>query len=300
MSAVTTVSGPQQIQQTQRTNAPAPQSVGAFVSQKADKTLGPQVGTADMRPVMDAKAAPEATDKKEIAQRQAEFVQGMKDAGIKASNPPSQDQLKAYFKTFNSDDKREKALDEFENYSNAFHTHTAEVKGHEKDDVKYSKETTFLYGGKMYDSKKAAQAAAKEAGDDRPTINGVNTADASKWSDVDGKQAYNGRKIQDCEGFAYMSGELLGAAGYNVQQSSNADTSNNNGHAMTVLTDPTSKKTYVTSNNKAFKGGNQQQLLEKGYEYATGGEHTAGTFYVSDTQAHAQTLDYVGNGGTFH
>ncbi|MBN9414942.1 MAG: hypothetical protein J0I12_05855 [Candidatus Eremiobacteraeota bacterium] len=297
MSAVNTVSGPQQIQQTSRPATQATQSVAAFASQKADKTLGKQV---DMRPVMDAKAAPEATDKKEIAQRQTEFVQGMNDAGIKASNPPTQDQLKAYFKTFNSDDKREKALDEFENYSNAFHTHTAEVKGHEKDDIKYSKETTFLYGGKMYDSKKEAQAAAKEAGDDRPTINGVNTADASKWSDVDSKKAYNGRKIQDCEGFAYMSGELLGAAGYNVQQSSNADTSNNNGHAMTVLTDPKTNKTYVTSNNKAFKGGTQQELLEKGYDYATGGEHTAGKFYVSDTQAHAQTLDYVGNGGTFH
>lgn len=300
MSAVGTVNGPQQIQQTSRPAAQGPQSVSNFVSQKADQTLGPQVGSATMRPVGDAKPAPDATDKKEIGQRQAEFVKGMNDAGIKASNPPTPDQLKSYFKTFNSDDKREKALDEYENYTNAFHTHTAEVKGHEKDDIKYSKETTYLYDGKMYDSKKGALDAAKAAGDTRPTINGVNTADASSWNDVNGKGGHNGRKIQDCEGFAFMSGELLGAAGYNVQQSSNADTSNNNGHAMTVLTDPTSGQTYVTSNNKAFKGGNQQQLLEKGYDYATGGTATPGKFYVSDTQAHAQTQDYIGNGGTFN
>lgn len=300
MSTLTAVNGTQQIQRANRPAAQGPQSIGAFVSQKADKTLGPQVTTADMRPVGDAKAAPDATDRKEIAQRQTEFVQGMKAAGIKASNPPSPDQLKQYFKTFNSDDKREKALDEYENYSNAFHTHTAEVKGHDKDDIKYSKETTYLYDGKLYDSQKGAKAAAKAAGDDSPTINGVNTADASNWNDVNGKSAHNGRKVQDCEGFAYMSGELLGAAGYNVQQSSNADTSNNNGHAMTVLTDPNSGKTYVTSNNKAFKGGTQQELLEKGYDYATGGAATPGKFYVSDTQAHAQALDYVGNGGTFN
>lgn len=300
MSTLTAVNGTQQIQQTSRPAAQGPQSVGAFVSQKADKALGPQVGSAEMRPVGDAKPAPDATDKKEIGQRQTEFVQGMKDAGIKASNPPTSDQLKQYFKTFNSDDKREKALDEYENYTNAFHTHTAEVAGQETKDIKYSKETTFLYDGKMYDSKKGAQDAAKAAGDKSPTINGVQTADASSWNDVNGKGGHNGRKVQDCEGFAFMSGELLGAAGYNVQQSSNADTSNEHGHAMTVLTDPKSGQTYVTSNNKAFKGGNQQELLEKGYDYATGGKHTAGNFYVSDTQAHAQTLDYVGNGGTFN
>lgn len=287
-------------------NAPAAgngQTVGSFVQNRADQTLGARTQAANVETkghgvaggvYGDAKAAPLATDKKDIKAKQAEFVADMKAAGIKGvHNPPTEAELKKYFGTFNSKDKREAALEQFENYTNAFHTHTAEVKGQENKDITYSSEKNYIYNGQRYDSEKEARKAAVANGEPKVGINWVDTKDASKWSDVDGKKAYNGRKIQDCEGFAYMSRSLLGAAGYEVSHSVNKDTNGGNGHEMTVLKDPDSGKLAVTSNSKTFTGGTQQQLLTKGYDYATGGQATAGKFYVADTAAHAATDEYL-------
>lgn len=278
---------------------PAHGNVGEFVQGKADQVLGNKTDTgrgvqADAN--RDANAAPQATDKKEIARQQTEFVDKLKNAGIQAHNPPTQEELKKYFSSFNSADKRGKALEEYENYTRAFHVHTAEVKGHEKDDIKYSAEKTYVYKGQMYDSKKEAQAAAKAAGDKSPTINWVNSADADKWSDVNGKPAHNGRKIQDCEGYAYMSKELLGAAGYEVTYSSNKGAEG--GHAMTVVKDPASGKIYATSNDKVVAGDTQKEALTKGWNYATNNSGSdPGTFYTGDTLAHAQTAKVIAEQG---
>lgn len=273
-------------------NAQPATSVGEFAQSRANQTLGAKTGaaqvtprqeTADAGPSRDANASPVATDKKEIGRQQNEFETKMKDAGFKASHPPTQAELKDYFASFNSKDKRGKALEEFENYSTAYHVHNTEVKGKEKQDVTYSPEKTYVYKGQQYDTKAEALKAAKA--DPGGTLGTVSSADASKWSDISKKPDHNGRKVQDCEGFAYMSQELLGAAGYQVTHSSNKG--NEGAHSMTAVKDPDSGKQYATSNNRTFAGDTQEEALRKGWKSVGTGD--GGTYYTGDTQAHAQT-----------
>lgn len=276
-------------------------SVGNFVQGRADQVLGNRqssgavkLESANAPATREANAAPVATDKKEIGRQQQEFIGKMKAAGIEAHNPPTQDELKKYFATFNNKDKRGQALEQYENYTRAFHVHTAEVKGKETQDVHYSPEKTYVYKGQLYNNEKEARAAAKA--DPGGTIGRVSSSDASQWSDVAGKPDYNGRKVQDCEGFAYMSQELLGSAGYQVTHTNNK-ASDNTAHSMTVVKDPDSGKIAVTSNDKAITGaGSQDDLLKKGWEYA-GGKADPGTFYTGDTQAHAQARQVAAEKG---
>lgn len=274
------------IQSVHNKPAVAPQqSVGQFVQAKADQSLGKQQ-EVNAPAVREGRPAPAAYDKAAIKEQQTQFLADMEARGIKASNPPSEADLKKYFASYNNDADRGKALDQFENYTRAFHVHTAERKGHETDDVKYSPEQSYYYNGEVY-NKKADAVAAQKANNNEGVLGTVNSADASSWSDVSKRPDLNGRKVQDCEGFAYMSQSLLGAAGYEVTQSNNVG-ADGAAHSMTVVKDPSSGKLAVTSNDKVITGGDQNQMLTKGWEYA-GGTSDPGTFYTGKTQAEAQT-----------
>lgn len=282
------------------TNAQPAPKMGEFVQSRANQTLGaqtqagnvqPRQETADAGPSRDANVAPAPTDKQEIGRQQSQFETKMKDAGFKASHPPTQAELKDYFASFNSKDKRGKALEEYENYTTAYHVHTAEVKGKETQDVKYSPEQTYVYKGQQYDNKAEALKAAKA--DPGGVLGTISTADASKWDDIAKKPDHNGRKVQDCEGFAYMSQELLGAAGYQVTQTSNKG--NEGAHSMTAVKDSDSGKNFATSNNRTFAGATQDEALRKGWQSVGTGD--GGTYYTGDTQAHAQTARVVAEKG---
>ena len=244
----------------------------AYLAGKADQVLGRDHHTdapklADAQPL-----GGDATDSKT---QQANFVQAMQARGIQASNPPSEAQLKSYFAKFNDKDHRSEALGQFESYSKAFNIHEASVPGHENEDISYHTQQIYERKGKFFDSK----ADAEKGGD----YNDTTTVAPDNWADVtSNRTSSDGRKMQDCKGFAYVSQDLLGAAGYQVKQVATQDGEGNNGHAMTLLTDP------VTSNDKTFTGGNANQLLQKGYDYANGKHVPARGFYYGDTVSHAE------------
>ena len=285
---------PAQSVQTTAPNRPAQtqQPVSQFVQGRANEVLGQQGGGQTVQgPVSsEARPQPQATDDATIRQQQTQFVSDMQAAGIQASNPPTQAQLRQYFGTFNNAENRGQALEQFSNYTNAFHVHTVETNGTGPADVRYSPETTHTYDGKIYSSDQAARRA-QSAGDTSINRLSVATADPSSWADISGRPSYHGRKIQDCEGFAYMSQTLLGAAGYQVTHTNNG--TQETAHNMTVVTDPSNGNVAVTSNSQTFTGGTQQELLQRGWT-AAGGPGDGGTFYTGDTIAHSQASNAAG------
>lgn len=301
MATTITTAAPQTVQAPTSRPAQAQQPVGAFVQGRANEVLGQQQNrptqtvnqggstTLEGPASREARPQPQATDDATIRQQQTQFLGDMRAAGIEVSNPPTQAQLRQYFATFNNAENRPRALEQFENYTNAFHVHTAETNGVGPNDVRYSPETTHTYDGRIYGSDREARRAQQAD----PSINrmSIRTADPSSWSDVANRPSYHGRKIQDCEGFAYMSQTLLGAAGYQVTHTNNGTQAE--AHNMTVVTDPSSGNIAVTSNTRTFTGGTQQELLQRGWAHA-GGQGDGGTFYTGDTIAHSQASNSLG------
>lgn len=277
------------------------QTPGNLARNLADQSLGQRtnggitVAELSVPEVRDADNAPAATDRAAIRQQQGEFVEAMKARGIQASNPPTQAQLQQYFGTYNNAQERDQALKQFEDYTTAFHVHTADVEGHRTDDVKYSPEKTYYSNGQFFSSQAAARAEARKEGNQN-FVGTISTRDASSWSDVNNRPGYNGRKIQDCEGFAYMSQNLLGAAGYEVTHTNNISP-NDGAHSMTLLRNPDGGGLAVTSNNKTFSGSDQDTLLRQGWDYASGGGKDPGTFHTGTTQARAEAAAAVAKAG---
>lgn len=277
------------------TGAPTP---GTVARQAADQALGPRqdgairVAEAEAPAVRDADHAPDPTDRTAIREQQAAFRQAMSDRGVRASDPPTQAQLREYFGTYNNAEERPQALRQFEDYTTAYHVHTAERRGHETDDVHYSPERTYYSNGQYFDREADARRVARQDGN-TPFVGTVRTSDASSWRDVANRPDYNGRRVQDCEGFAYMSQELLGSAGYQVTHTNNQG-ADGSAHSMTVVRDPDSAQEAVTSNNKTFTGGTREELLRQGWDWAGGRGVDPGNFYTGPTQARAQAAQVVG------
>jgi hypothetical protein len=278
-----------------RPTTPRPTAAQGQPAPRGDAALGQQLAaaraTAHAGGVGRRAAAPQvrdgaATDRIRGASadthaQQTAFEGEMRAAGVDACHPPTQDQLRAYFRTFDSRARRGEAPAAYERYARAFHTHTANVPGRRDADVRYSPETSYVVGNRFYGS----EAEAARRGDYRV----VDTADASAWGDVNRQPLHEGRRVQDCEGFAFMAQDLLGAAGYRTEQVANQG-SNGYAHAMVAARDPQSGRRVVVSNERAFSGtGSRDALLGQGWNHATGNDgSTPGRFYTGETQAQAQ------------
>lgn len=247
------------------------------------------VGQGHTAPAVRDGGAAEATSQGGPTSQQTAFLDGMRQAGIKASNPPTEAQLKKYFGTFNNAEHRGEAPAKFQEYSQAFHVHEAET-GH--GDVEYSKETNYMLGNKFYKNEAEVQKAANKA---QKEWDYVETADASSWKDINGTDQHSdGRRIQDCEGFAFMGQELLGAAGYKTSQVATWG-ENGTAHAMAVLEDPNGGPSAVVSNDRVFQGKDKTELLDQGWGYATGNDGSGhGAYFEDTTQARAQTRMTLG------
>jgi len=235
---------------------------------------------------------------KKSKEAQKAFCAEMKAAGIEASQPPTPEQLEAYFKTFDNPTDRPKALEAYQRYSNAYHVHIesaprADFEG--TKDVKYSPETHYAVDGKIIGTNKDdAQAIADKkmnAGKD-VVFDKLPTRDASSWEDVTTKRKTDaGRYVNDCEGFAFSAEKLLGAAGYKTEQVAVQGGPSGN-HAMTVLVDPSRKgELHVASNGDIFPGKSgpkgQRALLDQAFD-AAGGTSKGAKYFYGDTQALAQ------------
>ena len=232
------------------------------------------------------------------AERQQAYVKRMEAAGVKnVSNPPTEQQMVQYFGTFNSKEKRGQAAQEYRDYASSFHVHassadsrTLSMKENETKDINYSADkNVWVVKGKVYNDQTTADAAAKKAGLSNLAPQSL-SSDASEWKDVANRKAGpDGRKSQDCEGFAFMGAKLMEAAGYEATQLAGGY-AQGTGHALVVLKDPSGGESVVISNDGAFSGkkGTEKQLQHQGWEYAIGEGVKEPAWYQGSSQAEAQ------------
>ncbi len=207
---------------------------------------------------------PNATNKTILTdsiKSQLNFLAKMQGAGIKADFPPSKDQLVAYFKTLaGKPQEARKALGDF---NTAFQVHVAQETQDPKADV--------LYGG---DKK--------------------HPLPPSRWSDVEktaaGATGENvGKRVNDCEGYAFMAEELMKAAGFQLKHELTANGGPSGAHAMAVFThDKEPGKVTLTSNEAVFSGKNEKVLADQGFTHAGGKATASNKYYAGATLRESQ------------
>lgn len=214
----------------------------------------------------------------ETVRDQLEFLSKMQAAGVKADYPPTEAQLVDYFKTLKSNPDGARAA--FDSYAQNFHVHPVNIKGADFD-IKYSQDKV-KYG--------ASQSEY--------------TVDVPKdWSSVGNRPVkdhpqYIGKQMNDCQGFAFMSEKLLGAAGFKLEHHIAVYPGPHDaGHSMVMFTHPPEKGYTVTSNDRSFHGTNAKDVAKQGYEYAAGKDNVTHKehFYTGKTMAEAEIQQVVKN-----
>lgn len=194
-------------------------------------------------------------------EQQLQFLSKMSGAGIKADYPPTQDQLKAYFKTLSTDPKAARAA--FEGYTKAFHVHPAVEKNDPKADVEYGRDSIGALPPKSW-------------------------ADVEK-RDADAASKHLAKNVNDCEGYAFMAQELLGAAGFVFKEHLTANGGPAGAHAMVAFTHPKEPGAFtVTSNDGAFSGKNLKSTADQGFVYGGGKPTQSNRYYAGDTMRDSQ------------
>lgn len=194
-------------------------------------------------------------------EQQLQFLAKMDGAKIKADDPPTLEQLKAYFSTLSNDPKAARAA--FEEYTKAFHVHPAVANNDPTADVEYGRDS-------------------------------IGALPPKSWADLEARTAdpssrHLAKHINDCEGYALMAQELLGAAGFTFKEHLTANGGPAGAHAMVAFTHPKEPGAFtVTSNDGAFSGKNLKAIAGEGFLYA-GGKTTKGTsYYAGDTMRDSQ------------
>ena len=146
---------------------------------------------AEYRKLAGAEKNPAEKTRLETVAKQLDVAQTMGDAKIgKVSFPPSEANAVAYFKTLKGKPMSD-VQDAFRNYANAFYVHS-ETKGVDRGDI--------TYGAHKHTQGKTV----------------YNWNGPESWKEIsDGREVHSdGRRVIDCEGYAYMGQQLLGAAGF--------------------------------------------------------------------------------------
>jgi len=236
--------------------------------------------------------------------KQLEFADAMKTAGIKdVKIPPTEKQLMEYFGKFKGmkqPDGADQARDALGDYFSAFQVHPVNVKG-APSDVVYSKDDKMYLAGDHATKDRAAASRATK-GD---TITAFTSAVPDSWSEVvpgkgdrnlvEGRHA--GKSVNDCEGYAFMSHKLLGAAGFKTEgfvTVRDARGPDQPMHEMLMMRDPSGNLTLssnekiltVENKEKDFEAHVKQWLIEKGYKEAS--NHQPGGVYIGKTMQESE------------
>lgn len=207
---------------------------------------------------------PPSTNKQHLTKTvtsQLDFLAKMEAAGIKGDLPPSKDQLVAYFTTLKDNPKQ--ARQAFDDFAKAFNVHVAQESQKPSADV--------LYGGTE-----------------------KNPLPPTKWDDVakrkpGGTTEYVGKRINDCEGYAFMAQELLGAAGFDVKHHLTAHGGPAGAHAMAVFTHPKEPgNVTITSNDGVFTGKNEKKVADEAFKYAGGRPGGKNQYYAGHDMRQSQ------------
>lgn len=215
-------------------------------------------------------------------QSQLEFLGKMQGANVKADYPPTEQQLKDYFKTLKDDP--EAARQALGDYFQAFHEHPANVPGAPAD-VVYSADPMVSRGTKDItthtpnDWSEVSKRPVKDVKDANPKSTSI------------------GKQLNDCEGFAYMAQTLMKEAGFEVSHNLTVKGPGDIGdHAMVSFKHPPEKGVTVVSNDGVFHGTNEKKVAQQGYKHAAGGLYTGKeTIYtgksMGDSQVNAEARD---------
>jgi uncharacterized Zn-binding protein involved in type VI secretion len=150
-----------------------------------------QEAAAEYRKLADKATDPAEQKRLAMVADQLEVAQKMKTAKVGSLQfPPTETNVTDYFKTMKGKPISE-IKDAFQNYANAFYVHS-EKKGVDRGDVVYS-EHKYKEGTTVYNSH--APVSWKEVTDNREVHS-------------------DGRRIIDCEGYAYMGQQIFQAAGF--------------------------------------------------------------------------------------
>jgi uncharacterized Zn-binding protein involved in type VI secretion len=150
-----------------------------------------QEAAAEYRKLADKATDPAEQKRLTMVADQLEVTQKMKTAKVGSLQfPPTETNVTDYFKTMKGKPISE-IKDAFQNYANAFYVHS-EKKGVDRGDIVYS-EHKYKEGKTVYNSH--APGSWKEVTDNREVHS-------------------DGRRIIDCEGYAYMGQLIFQAAGY--------------------------------------------------------------------------------------
>jgi hypothetical protein len=209
---------------------------------------------------------PDQLQATENVRDQLGFLSDMQKAGIRADYPPTEAQLVSYFKTLKNNPAA--ARQAFESYAQSFHVHPANVRGADSD-IRYS-------------NVKVKQGDAEYI-----------TDAPQSWSDVSKRPArgyqYASRQMNDCQGYAYIAQDLLGAAGFKLVHHIAASTGENSGHAMAVFTHPKEKGYTLTSDDDTFQGTNEKELAKQAYKKLNVKDESGHErFFVGKTEADAE------------
>ena len=208
---------------------------------------------------------------------QLKFVDKMQKAGVNATFPPTEKELKTFFATFKNNPSTattEAAKTAFREYAEGFHIHPAKSSGDAAADIKYSA--------------------------DKTKTDGVQFNTANSWKEVTKDRKINdngvhaGKHDNDCEGYAYLSEQLLGAAGFQVKGYVTGQQADKNTHIMVLLQDPQGKP-VVTSNEGLYDESNTRldpgkatiNLLDAGWSGA--GATGSPDYYIGNTSAESQS-----------
>jgi len=191
----------------------------------------------------------------DVTPAQTAFRGEMRTAlGRNVANPPSERDLREYFRSFRG--KPEEAIGAYERYADAYARHDGEH-DYRSRDRQYVLDTD----GRVLGGRNEAERLRRQGHNYTYFENNA----PNDFREATRDRAADRRSQMDCEGYAVMAGSLLGEAGLNTSQVV-GNTSSTDGHAVAVARDAASGRSWVLSNGDAYAvNGNLRSTLDRAY-----------------------------------
>jgi hypothetical protein len=235
----------------------APDTLRAAMSEARAGRLGPaRDGVENGRAAMTARWGADGDAAATTISRQLDVNRQIQDATHRVvQGSPSEQDLTEWFRTMNNRQARGNAEQSFRDYTAAYHVHTGNVSGR-PDDISYSRRNQTV-GAFQVDGEDVA-------GGSRPVTGPTSMAqvlDPARGTGASHGGSHLGQVANDCQGYAFLSDRLMGAAGYRVEHVVGNGAAGT--HAMTRLEDPDSHRTRVQSNGDFYNS------VDEGYSRGT-------------------------------
>lgn len=193
--------------------------------------------------------------KDKVEAKQAAFRSQMEAAGVEASDPPTDKELKAYFRTFQGRDGSE-AVKAYEQYSDAYTVHIGDNQTYGSKDSVYGRDSTVTgKDGTVYNSK--AEALKDTSSGDVSKVS-YDNPDTLKESMKHTDKKYDVYEL-DCDGYARQACELLSEAGLECEFVVGTMSDTDDRHSAVIV--KSGDKEWVASNGEIEGGDGNNTTL---------------------------------------